>query len=126
LNFFCSGLSNQYRVGQEGFKVIELGRAQFNVGQLIHHKLFNYRGVVVDVDPEFEHSDAWYDVMAQSKPDKHQPWYHILVDGTDYMTYVAEQNLEEDNDGSPISHPDLHVYLEERDPGHYSTKKQSN
>ena len=53
--------------------------AQFRPGQLIHHKLFDYRGVVVDVDPIFQGSEEWYQQMAQSRPPKAKPWYHVLV-----------------------------------------------
>ncbi len=79
--------------------------AKFWPGQLIQHRRFEYRGVVVDVDPTFQLSDEWYDEVAQSRPPKDQPWYHVLVDGTDRMTYVAERNLEPDETGDPIEHP---------------------
>ncbi len=32
-------------------------RAKFYVGQLVYHKRFDYRGVVVDVDPQFQGDD---------------------------------------------------------------------
>jgi heat shock protein HspQ len=51
--------------------------AKFRVGQVIHHKLFDYRGVIVDVDATFQGSEAWYDAMARSKPPKDRPWYHV-------------------------------------------------
>ena len=101
-------------------------RALYNVGQLIHHKLFDYRGVIVDVDPIFQNTEEWYTLMARNKPAKNQPWYHVLVDGTDYTTYVAEQNLEKDLVGSPITHPELDKYLEEKENGHYVPKQQAN
>ncbi len=28
--------------------------ASFGLGQVIHHRLFNYRGVIFDVDPDFK------------------------------------------------------------------------
>ena len=31
-------------------------QAKFSVGQVIHHTKFGYRGVIVDVDPEFRGS----------------------------------------------------------------------
>lgn len=100
--------------------------AQFYVGQVIHHKLFDYRGVIVDVDPNFQYSDSWYKVMANTKPSKEQPWYHILVHNTDYMTYVAEQNLEADQEDNPINHPAINSFLQVDNEGHYQSKRKNN
>lgn len=79
--------------------------ARFNVGQVVHHRKFDYRGVILDVDPEFQGSDEWYEQVARSKPPKDKPWYHILVDNADHMTYVAERHLEADDSELPIDHP---------------------
>lgn len=81
--------------------------AKFAPGQLVVHELFEYRGVVIDVDPYFKGSDSWYEQMAKSKPPKTSPWYHVLVDGAEMQTYVAERNLSADESGHPIEHPDL-------------------
>ena len=48
---------------------------RFRVGQLIQHKLFDYRGVVFDVDATFQGSAEWYETMARSRPPKDRPWY---------------------------------------------------
>ena len=80
-------------------------RARFRVGQLVHHKLFDYRGVIFDVDATFEGSDEWYETMAKSKPPKNRPWYRVLVHGSVHETYVAERNLEVDDTGERINHP---------------------
>ena len=79
-----------------------ISHAKFTVGQLVSHRLFNYRGVIVDVDPEFEGSDEWYRQVAQSRPPKDQPWYHVLVHLAVHSTYVAERNLEADSSGDPV------------------------
>ncbi len=72
-----------------------ISKAKFLIGQSIHHKLFNYRGIVVGVDLEFKNDDQWYEMMAKSRPPKDKPWYHVRVhDGR--RTYVAEQNLDMD------------------------------
>ena len=70
--------------------------ASLSVGQVVQHKLFGYRGVIVDVDPTFESSDEWYEVVALSRPPKDRPWYHVLVHNATHRTYVAERNLEPD------------------------------
>ena len=79
--------------------------AKFFVGQIVHHKKFNYRGAVFDVDATFQGSDEWYALVARSRPPKDQPWYHVLVDGAEYTTYVAERHLESDERSKPIKHP---------------------
>lgn len=81
--------------------------AKFFVGQLVHHRLFHYRGVVVDVDPHFRGTDEWYDQVARTRPPKDRPWYRVLVDGAEHETYVAERNLEPDDSMGPIRHPML-------------------
>lgn len=82
-----------------------MASAKFNIGQIIHHNRFDYRGVIVDVDATFSASDEWYDKVALSRPPKDKPWYRVLVDGTDEVTYVAERHLEPDEKTSPIKHP---------------------
>ena len=85
--------------------VTNISRAKFSVGDLIHHRLFDYRGVIFDVDPTFQSTDEWYETVARSRPPKDKPWYHVLVHGAVHTTYVAEQNLEPDADIAPVSHP---------------------
>jgi heat shock protein HspQ len=101
-------------------------RAKFHVGQMIHHRLFDYRGVVIDVDADFQGTDEWYEQMAQSRPPKDQPWYQVLVHDAEHLTYVAERNLEPDADGGPIRHPALdHFFVAMRD-GRYVIRQSVN
>ena len=79
--------------------------ACFTVGTVIRHRLFGYRGVIHDVDPEFQGTDAWYERMAKSRPPRDAPWYRVLVHGRDIETYVAERNLEMDDSGARVEHP---------------------
>ncbi|MDX1519651.1 MAG: heat shock protein HspQ [Gammaproteobacteria bacterium] len=79
--------------------------AKFNVGQIIYHKLFNYRGVIIDVDPCFQGTEEWYEQMTSTNPPKDMPWYHVLVDNSDRQTYVSERNLESDDSLQPVNHP---------------------
>jgi len=81
------------------------------VGELIHHRLFDYRGVIVDVDQNFQGTDEWYETVARSRPPKDKPWYHVLVDGSDRSTYVAERHLEADELLQPIAHPMLEHFF---------------
>ena len=74
----------------------ESAKAKYCIGQLIQHKLFDYRGIILGVDLEFKSTDEWYEVVAKSRPPKNEPWYHVLVHQKGHQTYVAEQNLQLD------------------------------
>jgi heat shock protein HspQ len=86
---------------------INTGKARLNysVGQLIRHNKLGYRGVIVRCDHEYCGTEEWYDAVAGSHPPKNQPWYEVLVDGSDSVTYVAERNLEEDAHVYAVEHP---------------------
>lgn len=71
-------------------------KPKFCVGQGIHHKKFDYHGVILGVDLAFNSTDEWYEIMAQSRPPKDQPWYHVQVHGQESVRYVAERHLEPD------------------------------
>ena len=101
-------------------------QARFGLGACVSHRRFGYRGVVVDVDPEFDGTDEWYEKMAKSRPPKDRPWYHVLVHDSDHMTYVAERNLEPDESPSPIRHPMLEEYLQGFDGERYHTRCSLN
>jgi heat shock protein HspQ len=94
--------------------------ARFSIGQVVYHSRFGYRGVIVDVDATFQHSEEWYDAMARSRPPRDQPWYHVLVHDSDHMTYVAERHLEACESADPIRHPDLSDYFDEFRDGRYA------
>ena len=85
--------------------VTDITKVNFSIGDVVHHRLFGYRGVIVDVDRSFQATEEWYETVAKSRPPKNEPWYHVLVHGSDHSTYVAEQNLEADSVESPIDHP---------------------
>jgi heat shock protein HspQ len=100
--------------------------AHFSVGDLVHHKLFDYRGVIVDVDPHLMLSDEWYEAVARSRPPKDQPWYRVLVHDAAHETYVAERNLETDASGAPIRHPLIETCFQSFSDGHYSAAGRMN
>ncbi len=93
---------------------------KFSIGQIIHHKKYDYRGVIVDVDPVYSGTEEWYEQMAVSHPPRDRPWYHVLVDGGQHSTYVAEQHLEPDPSGHQISHPALGQFFDQFERGRYS------
>lgn len=101
-------------------------RARFAVGQVVHHRLFDYSGVIVDVDATFQGSDEWYARVARSRPPRDAPWYHVLVSGGDRQTYVAERNLEPALGAEPIVHPLLDAYFDEFRDGRYVSYRRVN
>ncbi len=101
-------------------------RNEFHAGQVIHHKFFDYRGVVVDVDQRFQLSEEWYEEVARSRPPKDQPWYHVLVHGSSHTTYVAERNLEPGRSAQPIEHPLLDRFFDKFNDGFYSNSREEN
>lgn len=86
-------------------------RPRFSPGQIIRHRRYNYRGVIVAVDRRCLADEDWYRSNA-TQPDRSQPWYHVLVDGTQSTTYVAQENLRGDASGEPIEHPMLEQFFE--------------
>jgi len=100
--------------------------ARFYIGQVVHHVKFEYRGVIIDVDAQFRGSDDWYRQVARSRPPKDKPWYHILVDNADHMTYVAERHLEVDDSQRPVNHPYVAKIFGNFSGGHYTRRGRVN
>ncbi len=84
---------------------MSMHQAKFQVGQIIQHRLFDYLGVVFDVDPTFQGTEEWYEQVARSRPPRDQPWYHVLVNEAVHTTYVAERNLAPAQAPGRIVHP---------------------
>ena len=83
---------------------------QFAIGQEVKHRVYDFRGVIVDVDPEFSNSDEWWESIPEDvRPRKNQPFYHLLAENesTAYEAYVSEQNLLIDESGDPVNHPQV-------------------
>ena len=104
----------------------DITRASFAIGDLVHHRIFDYRGVIVDVDPDFQSSEEWYEAVAKSRPPKDKPWYHVLVHQAVHSTYVAERNLEPDRSASPIMHPMLDDFFSRLEDGRYIDDGRAN
>lgn len=100
-------------------EIIDFDRAKFFVGQLVQHRLFDYRGVVVDVDQKFQGSEEWYQMVARTRPPKNKPWYHVLVHGNNHSTYVAERNLTPDDKLEPVIHPMVKQFFSRFEDGRY-------
>ena len=89
----------------------EMKLAKFQIGQIVRHRVYAFRGVIFDVDPEFANSEEWYESIPEDvRPRRDQPFYHLFAenDETEYVAYVSEQNLLEDHTGEPVRHPQVH------------------
>jgi heat shock protein HspQ len=106
--------------------VTQFKTSRFSIGDLVRHQRFNYRGVIVDIDPTFQLTQEWYDAVASSRPPKDKPWYHVLVDGAAHTTYVAERHLEGDENAEPISHPMLEQFFSRFEEGRYVSVGRAN
>jgi len=91
----------------------------YELGGLVRHRLYNYRGVVISCDPHCMAGDTWY-FANKTQPAREQPWYHVLVhDSGGLSTYVAQSNLEPDATGEPVVHPRIAHYFSGFKDGRY-------
>ncbi|PWG01921.1 heat shock protein HspQ [Sphingosinicella humi] len=82
--------------------------AEFAIGDVVRHRLFDFRGVIFDVDPVFANSEEWYEAIPEGmRPSRDQPFYHLLAENAEssYVAYVSQQNLIADDEGGPVHHP---------------------
>ena len=96
--------------------------AKFQIGQVVKHRLFPFRGVIFDIDPEFNNTEEWWlSIPAETRPRKDQPFYHLLAENaeTEYVAYVSEQNLLPDESGGPVRHPQVAEMFERDENGAY-------
>ena len=105
----------------------ETNSAKFFIGQLVRHRLFSFRGMIFDVDPEFANTEDWYESIPEEiRPDRNQPFYHLFAENeeTEYIAYVSEQNLLRDENRSPLRHPQVIADYERTNEGDYQFLKQ--
>ena len=98
---------------------------KFRIGQVVKHRFFPFRGVIVDVDPTFNNTEEWWESIPKDvRPRKDQPYYHLLAENekTHYIAYVSQQNLEVDPSGDPVRHPQVPEFFGELLDGFYPLK----
>lgn len=96
--------------------------AKFQLGQVVKHKFYAFRGVVYDIDPSFSNTEDWWlSIPEEIRPTKDQPFYHLLAENeeTEYVAYVSEQNLIADESGEPIRHPQVSELFDDLEDGVY-------
>jgi heat shock protein HspQ len=102
--------------------------AKFALGQVVKHRVFPFRGVIFDVDPEFSNTEEWWQAIpAEIRPRKDQPFYHLLAENaeSEYIAYVSEQNLLPDTSGEPLRHPQIADVFDRDDRGGYRMRMQA-
>jgi heat shock protein HspQ len=95
-------------IGSGDLEAPPLAHAHFSIGDVVRHRLFDFRGVIFDVDPVFANTEEWYDSIPEEvRPSKDQPFYHLLAENgeSSYVAYVSQQNLEADEENGPVDHP---------------------
>ena len=111
----------------EAVKAPPVARAHFSIGDIVRHRIFEFRGVIFDVDPVFANSEEWYQAIPEEiRPPKDQPYYHLLAENADssYVAYVSQQNLLPDDDGEPIDHPAISGIFEGFADGRYRLRRE--
>ena len=106
---------------------MKMRNAKFAIGDVVRHRVFPFRGVIFDVDPEFANTEEWWNAIpAEIRPSKDQPFYHLFAenDDSEYVAYVSEQNLVADDSGQPIRHPQVRALMDV-EKGHYRWKEES-
>ena len=101
-------------------------RARFGIGDVVRHRLFEFRGVVFDIDPVFANSEDWYQSIPEDiRPRRDQPFYHLLAENEDssYVAYVSQANLLADADGGPVDHPTVPQLFDSFKDGRYRMRR---
>src|SRR3569623_1760252 len=101
--------------------------ARFAIGDVVKHKMFDFRGVIFDVDPVFANSEEWYEAIPEEiRPDKAQPFYHLLAENgeSSYVAYVSQQNLLADDSDEPVDHPAIAGLFDAYADGRYRLKRE--
>ncbi|MBK9609422.1 MAG: heat shock protein HspQ [Betaproteobacteria bacterium] len=101
-------------------------KARFAIGDVVRQRLYDFRGVVFDIDPVFANSEEWYEsIPAEIRPHRDQPYYHLLAENEEssYVAYVSQQNLTADGQAGPVDHPSVHDMFENFDSGRYRLRR---
>ena len=101
--------------------------ARFAIGEVVRHRLLDFRGVIFDVDPQFANSEEWYESIPETmRPPRDQPFYHLLAENAEqsYVAYVSQQNLVPDESEEPVDHPAITTMFGSFDGGRYVLKPE--
>ena len=102
-------------------------QARYGIGDIVRHRIYPFRGVVFDIDPEFANTDEWWQSIPENvRPRKDQPFYHLLAENaeTTYVAYVSEQNLVLDGRAGPVGHPQIDELFAGIEDGRYIERER--
>lgn len=101
-------------------------KARFAIGDVVKHRIYDFRGVIFDIDPVFANSEEWFEsIPHEVRPEREQPYYHLLAENGEgsYVAYVSQQNLQIDGEAGPVDHPSIEQLFEEFDGGKYPLRR---
>lgn len=104
-----------------------VAHARFAIGAVVRHRVFDFRGVIFDVDPVFNNSEEWYQAIPEEiRPHKDQPFYHLLAENAEnsYVAYVSQQNLVPDESDEPVNHPAITGLFDHYSDGQYRLRRE--
>jgi heat shock protein HspQ len=110
-----------------GVVMSRIRAAKFQIGQVVRHRVFPFRGVVFDVDPVFNNTEEWWlSIPEEIRPRKDQPYYHLFAENaeTEYVAYVSEQNLLADESAEPLRHPQIREFFAEQREGVFKARSR--
>jgi len=99
---------------------------RFAIGDVVRHRMFDFRGVIFDIDPVFANSEEWYEsIPKELRPRRDQPYYHLFAENEEssYVAYVSQQNLILDGDSGPVEHPQVDELFDTFDHGRYRMRR---
>jgi heat shock protein HspQ len=102
--------------------------AKYTIGQVVQHRIYPFRGVIFDVDPEFANTEEWWlSIPEDARPRKDQPFYHLFAENeeNEYIAYVSEQNLLPDETGRPLRHPQISEMFEPGSVGQFAVRRNA-
>src|SRR3979409_979494 len=87
--------------------MIKARTAKFQIGQIVRHRIFSFRGVIFDIDPEFNNTEEWWlSIPEDVRPHKDQPFYHLLAENSEseYVPPGSGHKPCPEDSGEPIRH----------------------
>ncbi|HEY0149569.1 MAG TPA: heat shock protein HspQ [Allosphingosinicella sp.] len=104
-----------------------VSHARFAIGDVVRHRVYDFRGVIFDVDPVFANTEEWYQSIPEDvRPAKDQPFYHLLAENgeSSYTAYVSQGNLVTDESAEPVDHPAISGLFEPFAQGRYRLRRE--
>lgn len=89
----------------------QFDKPKYKRGQVVKHPQEEYRGIITDFDMYFINDEEIYN-KSKYKPAKDKPWYYVLIDGSNAISYVAEEHLEIDEDQDNLEHPLVEFFFD--------------